>query len=92
MVTLVSQDAERLRNELLVEEVEKRLTMALSRDIIKLTLSIVACLCAGVIGSIFTTPAIPTWYASLEKPLFTPPNWLFAPAWTILYLRQEPRI
>ena len=60
--------------------------MARSRDIIKLTLSIVACLCAGVIGSIFTAPAIPTWYAALEKPPFNPPNWLFAPAWTILYL------
>jgi len=60
--------------------------MSWSRDITKLILSIIACLCAGAIGSIFTTPAIPTWYAALEKPPFTPPNWLFAPAWTTLYL------
>jgi benzodiazapine receptor len=56
------------------------------RDIIKLIVSIVACQCAGLIGSIFTTPAIPTWYATLQKPPFTPPNWLFAPAWVTLYL------
>ena len=57
-----------------------------SGDIIKLVVSIVACQCAGIIGSIFTTPAIPTWYAALEKPFFNPPNWLFAPAWITLYL------
>ena len=56
------------------------------RYIFKLLISIVACQCAGLIGSAFTTPAIPTWYAALEKPLFTPPNWLFAPAWITLYL------
>jgi tryptophan-rich sensory protein len=57
-----------------------------ARDIAKLIVSIVACQCAGIIGSIFTTPAIPTWYATLEKPSFTPPNWLFAPAWITLFL------
>jgi benzodiazapine receptor len=57
-----------------------------ARDIIKLATSIVACQCAGIIGSIFTTAAIPTWYAALQKPPFTPPNWLFAPAWVTLYL------
>jgi tryptophan-rich sensory protein len=57
-----------------------------SRDVIKLVVSLVACQCAGLIGSIFTTPAIPTWYAALEKPSFNPPNWLFAPAWITLYL------
>ena len=60
--------------------------MTWSKDIIKLIVSIVTCLCAGAIGSIFTAPAIPTWYAALEKPPFNPPNWLFAPAWTTLYL------
>jgi len=57
-----------------------------ARDIVKLVVSIVACQCAGLIGSVFTTPAIPTWYATLDKPFFTPPSWLFAPAWITLYL------
>ena len=45
-----------------------------------------ACLAAGAIGSVFTRSAIPTWYATLEKPTFAPPNWLFAPVWTLLYI------
>ena len=57
-----------------------------SRDILKLIVSLVACQCAGLVGSIFTMKAIPTWYAALEKPSFTPPNWLFAPAWVTLYI------
>ena len=56
------------------------------RDIVKLIVSIVACQGAGVIGSLATSPNIPTWYAALEKPAFTPPSWLFAPAWITLYL------
>jgi tryptophan-rich sensory protein len=57
-----------------------------NKNILKLVISIVVCQCAGLIGSAFTAPAIPTWYASLQKPVFTPPNWLFAPAWITLYL------
>jgi translocator protein len=56
------------------------------RDIWKLVVSIVACLVAGAIGSIFTRSAVTTWYATLGKPTFSPPNWLFAPVWTLLYI------
>ena len=55
-------------------------------DIVKLIVSIVACEGAGGIGAIFTTPAIPTWYKSLKKPAFTPPNSVFGPIWITLYL------
>ncbi len=55
-------------------------------NIVKLFISLVVCQCAGIIGSVFTAPAIPNWYATLQKPAFTPPNWLFAPAWITLYL------
>lgn len=57
-----------------------------SKDVYKLVVSIVACQCAGLIGSVFTRSAIPTWYATLQKPPFTPPNWLFLPAWVTLYV------
>jgi benzodiazapine receptor len=50
-----------------------------------LIISIIICQAAGLIGSIFTAPAIPAWYAGLIKPSFSPPNWLFAPVWLILY-------
>jgi len=43
-------------------------------------------LVGGLLGSLFTTPAIPTWYSTLVKPSFQPPNWLFGPVWTILYI------
>jgi len=46
---------------------------------------VVLCELAGVIGSIFTISSIPTWYAVLRKPWFTPPNWLFGPIWLTLY-------
>jgi benzodiazapine receptor len=55
-------------------------------DIVKLVVSIIVCQFAGVIGSFFTITAIPTWYARLAKPSFSPPNWLFGPAWITLYL------
>lgn len=54
--------------------------------IIKLLLSFVITFSAGIIGSIFTFPAITTWYATINKPSFNPPNFLFGPVWTILYI------
>lgn len=41
---------------------------------------------AGAIGSVATIANIPRWYADLAKPFYAPPNWVFAPVWTILYL------
>ena len=50
-----------------------------------LVVSIVVCELAGIIGSLFTTPSIPGWYAGLTKPSFNPPSWVFGPVWTALY-------
>ncbi len=55
-------------------------------DFPKLVSSILICEAAGVIGSFFTVLAIPVWYKTLNKPAFSPPNWLFGPVWTVLYL------
>ena len=56
------------------------------KDIPKLVTSIILCQLAGFIGSLFTTPAIPTWYKTLNKPFFTPPNWIFSPVWISLFI------
>lgn len=53
---------------------------------LKLAASILLSLGAGFLGSMATAPAIESWYANLEKPSFNPPNWIFAPVWTTLYI------
>jgi tryptophan-rich sensory protein len=54
--------------------------------VIQFSVSIAVCLLAGLIGSVFTTPAIPTWYAALVKPALNPPAWVFGPVWTMLFI------
>lgn len=53
--------------------------------VLRFLIAVLPVVAAGLLGSFATTPNIPTWYASLVRPGFTPPNWLFAPVWTILY-------
>lgn len=60
--------------------------MITPRHAIGLGVSIVVCFGAAGLGSLFTTPSIESWYVTLRKPLWTPPNWLFGPVWTALYL------
>ena len=51
----------------------------------KLVTSIVVCQLAGLLATPFTTSSVNTWYTTLAKPAFSPPNWVFGPVWTTLY-------
>ncbi|MEM2271566.1 MAG: TspO/MBR family protein, partial [Archaeoglobaceae archaeon] len=53
---------------------------------VRLILSLAIVLIIGIAGSYFTSQSVKTWYPTLQKPFFTPPDWLFAPAWTTLYI------
>ncbi|MBW2995388.1 tryptophan-rich sensory protein [Candidatus Woesearchaeota archaeon] len=48
-------------------------------------LSVLICSLPGIIGSMFTAQSVSTWYETLVKPIFSPPNWVFGPVWTLLY-------
>lgn len=54
-------------------------------DVPRLALSILLCEAIGGIGSLFTISSISNWYATIIKPSFTPPNWLFGPIWITLF-------
>lgn len=44
------------------------------------------CLAVGYLSSLVTQSSIDTWYPTIEKPFFNPPNWVFAPVWTLLFI------
>jgi tryptophan-rich sensory protein len=52
----------------------------------KLLVSVTITLLVGALGGFFTSSAVKGWYALANKPSFNPPNWIFAPVWTLLYL------
>ncbi len=55
-------------------------------NVIKLIVAILLPVGLGAIAGMFTAQAVPEWYASLNRPPFNPPDWIFGPVWTFLYI------
>jgi translocator protein len=58
----------------------------MSSEIGRLASSLIIVLLVGLLGSLATTPELATWYVTLAKPVWTPPNSWFGPIWTTLYI------
>jgi hypothetical protein len=56
------------------------------KPIFKLLIAVFIPLAVGALSGYFTSSAISGWYATLNKPFFNPPNYLFGPVWTVLYI------
>jgi benzodiazapine receptor len=55
------------------------------KSIFSLLGCITLCLAVGGVAGYATASSVTTWYVTLNKPFFNPPNWLFGPVWTVLY-------
>lgn len=56
------------------------------KNILKLVISILIPLIIGFSGSFFTSSSVDFWFTTINKPSFNPPDWIFAPVWTTLYI------
>ena len=53
---------------------------------LKIIYCVAICLAVGYLSSNVTQSSIKTWYPTIEKPIFNPPNWVIAPVWTMLFI------
>lgn len=58
----------------------------MKQKLIHISIAVLVCLAAGFLASVATQTSVGTWFLTLNKPSFNPPNWLFAPVWTVLYI------
>ncbi len=64
----------------------KRTSSSRTKQIIAFVIALLVPLAVGGIGSLVTISEIPNWYTTIAKPNLNPPNWLFGPVWTLLYV------
>ncbi len=64
----------------------KRPDVGTGKDLLALALFVGLCLGIGGLGGAVTAESVTTWYTTLDKPSFNPPNWIFGPVWTTLYV------
>ena len=65
---------------------EGEIVHPIRRQTLGLIISVVICFGVAGFGGLVTDPQVPAWYAKLAKPEWTPPDWVFGPVWTVLYL------
>jgi len=53
---------------------------------VKIAIALLVCLAVGYSASTVTRPSVESWYPTIAKPVFNPPNWIFMPVWTLLYI------
>jgi translocator protein len=61
-------------------------SMPTKQHLLALVVLLILCSTVAGLGGLATTPNIANWYANLAKPAWTPPDWVFGPVWSILYL------